>query len=362
METSSDKKQMKQNNYNEKDDKIWLQRKLDHIDNFLATDDGPDSNGLEDIYLPHQALPGLSWNNVTTTTQLFTKQIRMPLIINALTGGPPETLKINAALSEVAKEIGVALAVGSQSIAVKHPSLQESFKIVRKINPAGLIIANVAASATPDVALQAVDMLEADALQLHLNPAQELFMEEGERDFRKVAENIASILEISPVEVIVKEVGFGISGETAEILSAGGVSWIDVGGSGGTNFIKIENKRAKKRFLEPPVQWGISTAASLLEVKNAASFVNVIASGGIRTPLDIVKCFALGAKAVAMAGPFLELVTKRGAQELIQFISHLQQDVERLLLLSGVKNPQEMQKIDIVITGKLREWQLQRKF
>lgn len=253
------------------------------------------------------------------------------------------------------------MAVGSQSIAIKHPYLDESFKIVRRVNPDGLIIANVAANVAPDIALQAVDMLQADALQLHLNTAQELFMEEGDRDFSEIEKNIARIIEISPVEVIVKEVGFGISKETAKKLFSLGVFWIDVGGSGGTNFIDIESKRYKKRLLEPPVEWGIPTAASLLEVKDVASSINMIASGGIRTALDVIKCFALGASAVAIAGPFLQLIKNEGKEDLIEYICQLQEDIKRLMLLSGVKNPIEMQKVDIIISGKLREWQLQRK-
>jgi isopentenyl-diphosphate delta-isomerase len=347
---------MKKNN-----EEIWLQRKLDHLKNSIEENDGPGTSGFEDIHLVHQALPGLSWHEINTETVLFGKKINMPLIINALTGGPPQTLEINKSIAEAAERTKIGMALGSQSLAIKRPHLDDSFKIVRKVNPDGLIIANVSGNVKPKAALEAVEMLQADALQLHLNPAQELFMDEGDRDFKNIRENIIRIIDDCPVEVIVKEVGFGISFETARILSDIGIKWIDIGGSGGTNFINIETMRSDKKYSEPPLQWGIPTAASILEIMSLKKDINIIAGGGIRNSLDMVKCFALGVKAVAVAGPILKLAVNEGVDGVIKYINHHQQDVRKILLLSGVKIPYDMKNRDVIITGKLREWQIQRK-
>ncbi len=343
-----------------KNNEIWLQRKLDHLNNSIESNDGPGTSGFEDIFIIHQALPGLSWHEIDTEINLFGKKLSMPLIINALTGGPPQTLKINKTIAEAAKESKVGMAVGSQSLAVKNPKLKDSFKIARKVNPDGLIIANVSSNVNPKIAIEAVEMIQADVLQLHLNPAQELFMEEGDRDFKYIHENIAKIIENCPVEVILKEVGFGISLETAEILSDIGVKWIDIGGSGGTNFIDIETKRSTEKYTSPPIQWGIPTAASILEIRKLKNDINIIASGGIRNSLDMLKCFALGVNAVAVAAPILKLAVNEGVDSLNKYLTHHQQDLKKLLLLSGVKKPCEMKKENVILTGKLREWQLQR--
>lgn len=337
------------------------QRKLDHIEEFLKTKDGPMSTGFEDIHIPHQAFPFLLWSDVSLKTILFNKKLEMPLIINALTGGPHELLKINSLLSEASKELGIGMAVGSQSLALKDKSFRDSFTIARKNNPDGLIIANVSANITPQKAIEAVEMIEADALQLHLNIAQELFMEEGDRDFGKVEENILNVVRMCPVEVVVKEIGFGISKESAERIHKLGVKWLDIGGAGGTNFITIESRRRERNHVKPPHTWGIPTAASLLEVNGANVDLKYIASGGIRSALDIIKSFALGAEAAAIAGPLLKIAVKNNFQELINYLSALQKDVERLIFLSGAKTPHDMKNKEILITGKIKDWQIQRK-
>lgn len=346
---------------NDSNEKKQHQRKLDHIEEFLKTKDGPLSTGFEDLFIPHQAFPSNLWSDVSLSTLLFNKNIDMPLIINALTGGPHELLKINSLLAEASDELGIGMAVGSQSLALEDRSFCDSFTIVRKKNPEGLIIANVSANIIPQKALEAVEMIEADALQLHLNIAQELFMEEGDRDFCKLEENIFNIVRLSPVEVIVKEIGFGISKESAEKISKLGVKWLDIGGAGGTNFITIESRRGEKKYLKPPIEWGIPTAASLLEVKGSKADLKYIASGGVRSALDIIKSFALGAEAVAIAGPLLRIAAKNNLQELIKYLSTLQKDVERLVFLCGAKTSQDMKNKDMIITGKMKEWQLQRK-
>ena len=170
--------------------------------------------------------------------------LSLPLIINAMTGGIQEAWDFNRDISELGAQFNIGVAVGSQTIALENRQLAESFKIVRKVNPEGLILANVAANAEPQMAVRAAEMIEADGLQLHLNIPQELAMREGDRRFKGLKDNIAEIVHLSPVPVIAKEVGFGMSRETAQQLFDTGVRFFDVGGRGGTNFIAIEQARS----------------------------------------------------------------------------------------------------------------------
>ncbi|MDV8581759.1 alpha-hydroxy-acid oxidizing protein, partial [Streptococcus pneumoniae] len=179
------------------------------------------------------------------------------------------------------------------------------FSIVRKTNPKGTIFSNVGADVPEDKALQAVELLDAQALQIHENSPQELVMPEGNREFASWMSNIESIVKRVDVPVIIKEVGFGMSKETLQALYDIGVNYVDVSGRGGTNFVDIENERRSNKDMNYLSQWGQSTVESLLESTEFQDRLNIFASGGLRTPLDAVKCLALGAKAIGMSRPFL---------------------------------------------------------
>lgn len=329
------------------------QRKLDHLRLFQQSLNG--YNSLDDIHLFHQALPELDWSDINLNCRWLGKPLAAPFIINALTGGPPETKDINAALARAARETGIALAVGSQRAAIENKDWKESFCIVRRENPDGIILANVGAGSFPEVAREAVAMIAADGLQVHLNVAQELVMPEGDRSFRGWLDNIRAMVENLDVPVIAKEVGFGISGETVQQLYTAGVRIVDVGGSGGTDFAVIEGKRRGK-----PVSvlqgWGLSTAVSILDVKKTALPVEIIATGGIRNALDAAKSLTLGAKLVGVAGCFLKLLLEKGEEELIWEIRNWQENLKRLCLLTGCSTPVQLANKPVVITGKTKAW------
>ncbi len=334
-------------------------RKLDHIEFALKTGQQHKS-GLEDISFIHQSLPGISLNNASLTAEIGELELSSPIFINAMTGGGgAETEKINGDLALAAKETGIAMAVGSQMAAIKDPHQQASFKVVRQENPAGVLIGNLGGEATVDQAMRAIDMIEANALQIHINTIQELTMPEGDRDFAGTLTRIEKINNSIGVPVIVKEVGFGMSKETVKQLLSVGVSIIDVGGFGGTNFAKIENERRAK-VLGYFNEWGIPTAASIVEAVNVSPELSVIGSGGIRNSLEIAKCLGLGAKGVGLAGHFLKVHKELGLLQLIKEITYIHDDLKIIMTALGCCNIGQLRKSKLVISGDTYHWLTQR--
>ncbi len=333
-------------------------RKLDHIRHALDLPPGPGTTGFEDIHLLHRCLPELAWEEVELSTSFLGLSLSAPLIINALTGGARDVTDINASLARVAAEMGIGLAVGSQRAALEDPGLEDTYRVVRRENPQGVILANVGAHTAPADACRAVEMIDADLLQVHLNPAQELVMPEGERDFRGLLANIGDIIATVKVPVIVKEVGFGMAPQDSLALVQAGCKGIDIGGKGGTNFIAIEEARRRDTCGQGLLEWGIPTGISLLETINILQGQNVvvIASGGIKTSTDIAKCLALGAGAVGIAGRFLHILIKKGEEELKGAIKVLKQELKMLLILTGTATPAAMKSIPLVITGRTAAW------
>jgi len=279
-----------------------------------------------------------------------------PIFINAMTGGGGEkTLQINRDLSIAAHETKMAMAVGSQMSALKDPMERETYRIVRKENPNGIVIGNLGSEATIDQAKAAVDMIDANALQIHLNTVQELTMPEGDRDFTGALKRIETLVEQLNIPIIVKEVGFGMSMETVKQLASIGVSIVDVGGYGGTNFAKIENER-RERFLSYFNDWGIPTAVSIIEAKEQYPHMSIIGSGGIQTSLDIIKSLALGSTAVGLAGYFLKILLNDGLEKLIEEMNETKNDLRMMMTALGAKNISELQQVPLIISKETYHW------
>lgn len=275
--------------------------------------------------------------------------------MNAITGGTPRAKEINCHLAHIAGKYGMAMAVGSQTISIDDPELESTFSITRKMNPEGIIIANIGANRSVEDALAAVEMIKADALQLHFNAPQELAMREGDRSFKGIMDNVAKITENCPVPVIAKEVGFGFSRESAALLYQAGVKIIDIGGMGGTNFIVIEDKRGGM-FKGELNYWGIPTAQSLAEVLSLKLPLTVIASGGIRTALDTAKALAMGADLVGIAGSFLKVLLREGAEELDKMVEDMIYRLKAVFLMTGAQNIEKIRTKPVIITGRTGEW------
>ncbi|RSK27448.1 type 2 isopentenyl-diphosphate Delta-isomerase [Bacillus sp. HMF5848] len=337
-----------------------VSRKLDHIQFSLETGQ-LRNHGFDDIVFVHQSLPEVSLDKIDISTKIGELSLRSPIFINAMTGGGgEETFNINDKLSSIAHLNGLAMAVGSQMSAIRDRSQAYTYKIVRKNNPNGIVVANLGFDARADEAEAAVELLEADAMQVHINVVQELVMPEGDRNFEHVLKNIEQIANRLSVPIIVKEVGFGISRETSQKLFNAGVKVVDVGGYGGTNFAKIENKR-RDRMFNFFNDWGITTTASIAEVARSTPLVSIIGSGGIQSALEIAKSIALGASACGVAGYFLKILLQEGDEALDQEIKMISSDLRFIMTALGVSTIQELQKAPLVIKGDTHHWLTQRK-
>ena len=291
------------------------QRKADHIKINLEQDVRSGlTSGLENYRFMHEALPELDLERINPTLSLFGKKLNSPILISSMTGGTDAAKTINMRLAQAAQECGLAMGVGSQRAAIEHPEQAESFQ-VRKVAPNILLFANLGAVQLNygygiDQCRKAMDMIEADALILHLNPLQEAVQDAGDTNFSGLAKKIEEVCKRIEVPVIAKEVGWGISERTAKLLADCGVSAIDVAGAGGTSWSQVEMHRAPDEFTRQLagtfVGWGIPTVESILNVKRAAPEMIIFASGGIKDGLDIAKSIALGATLGGMAGQFLK--------------------------------------------------------
>ncbi|MCM3033516.1 type 2 isopentenyl-diphosphate Delta-isomerase [Niallia sp. MER 6] len=336
-------------------DTIRQNRKADHI-NIALTSPFTLSSDFDELSFIHRSLPEVGMDDIQLQTNIGPLTLDYPIFINAMTGGSEKSGVINASLAEAASETGIAMAVGSQHAAIREEELAHTFKVVRKKNPNGLVFANIGADAPLDYALKAIDMLEADALQVHLNVPQELVMPEGERTFTSLLAKLEKLSATLHVPVIVKETGFGMSTETLMQLQNAGIQYVDLGGKGGTNFIHIENERRSKRDFEYLKDWGQSTVVSLLEAQSVLDELTIIASGGIRNPLDAVKSFSLGASAAGIAGPFLKILHDQGVAGLIMELEVWKEHLRMLLLLQGAKSIRNLKQCPIIAGGKVREW------
>ncbi len=344
-------------------------RKLEHIEISLREDvEGPLRTWFECVHFVHQAVPKFDIGDLDLSLNVLGKRLALPLIISGMTGGAPGTERINAELARVAESLGIGLGVGSQRAALENESLIRTYSVVREYAPKSLVLANIGVSEfiRYDVSLisKLIDMVSADGLAVHLNVAQELTQPEGSCTFKGFMKKLETVMKELSSPIIVKEVGFGLSKEVAEELSEIGIEYFDVAGAGGTNWVKIEMFRAKLKgdrvkegVASELLSWGIPTAASIVEVRNGAPNSTIIASGGIRTALDVVKALRLGADLVGMALPILRAYF---SGRLLDYMERLANSIKAVMLLSGSRNVAELRKKPIVVYNPLRDWITQR--
>ena len=341
------------------------QRKDDHIKLACEQYDAHEDAGFEHVRFIPNALPQLALSDVDTSVSVFDESTKWdtPLYINAMTGGSKKGENINESLARVAAKTGLAMASGSLSAALKNPRLAGTFSVIRRFNPHGFVMANVSAGVSAEQAIKAVEILQANALQVHLNAAQELVMSEGDRDFSAWLNNIEGIvreLDSMKVPVVVKETGCGMSARDVLRLKNVGVRSVDVGGRGGTNFVAIENaRRGRKSGYEFLDSWGLTTVESLLDIAQCdeilceprdcadscdSARMQVFASGGVRTPLDVVRSLRLGASAAGVAGEFLHTLISEGEDALVEQIESWKAQIRVIMALLGCKNIEDLRK------------------
>jgi len=315
---------------------------------------------FEEVDLVHDALPELAVGEVDVATRLLGKHLRAPLLITGMTGGTEEASGINRGLALVAEEHGIAFGLGSQRAMQRTPDLAYTFE-VRRLAPTTLVLANlglVQASAQPTGAVERLARaVGADAVCLHLNPAQELIQAGGDRDFRHGLETLGRLVRELPLPVVVKETGCGISRGVGERLAGAGVRTVDVSGAGGTSWIKVEALRAGAPERELGTlfsDWGIPTAAALAGLRGLG--FELIASGGIRSGLDVAKAIALGAHAAGVALPVLRAYRAGGVAAAGDFIERLIAGLKTAMVLTGSRDLDALRRAPVVLGGRLREW------
>jgi isopentenyl-diphosphate delta-isomerase len=331
-------------------------RKADHIRINLEEDVRSGlTTGLERYRFVHRALPELNLEEIDLSQELFGRKLRAPLLISSMTGGTDQAAEINRLLATAAQETGVAMGVGSQRAAIENPKLAASFQ-VRRYAPQALLFANLGAVQLNErygvrECLRAVEMIEADALILHLNALQEAVQPEGDTRWAGLLKKIETVCRTLPMPVIAKEVGWGFSERDARWLADAGVAAIDVAGAGGTSWSQVEMHRARdesqRRLAAAFVDWGIPTAQAILNVRRAAPELIVIASGGLRTGVDIAKCLALGARLGGMASPFLKAAA-RSLEDVILTIQELRREIQVCMFAAGVGNLDQLAQAELI--------------
>jgi isopentenyl-diphosphate delta-isomerase len=328
--------------------------------------------GFEDVIMIHRALPEIARSDIDISVRLFGHTLGAPLILEPMTGGVAEATKINRLLAKCAERYELAVGIGSQRAAIENPKLTRTYAIVRENAANAFVFANLgcpqfAAGYGVEEAEAAVEMVRADAIMIHSNPLQESIQIEGEPDFRGVLSKLGELTSALKVPVVVKETGSGISGEVASQIERAGAKGVDVAGTGGTSWAAVEYFRAIKSGdrLQQALgrtfrDWGIPTCVSIVEASRSTN-LPVIASGGLRTGLDIAKSIALGATAGGVALPVLKAAS-RGDRHLNEMTETLIEELRTAMFLVGARNIGELRKVPLILGGRTAHWLNERGY
>jgi isopentenyl-diphosphate delta-isomerase len=332
-------------------------RKIEHIEHIIADPEiDRGFKAFDSIQLLHRALPEIDMDEISLAHSFLGKKVEMPLLISSMTGGEDSLLvEINQNLAKAAQAQGVALAVGSQRVAIESTKARASFSL-RKWAPTIPLLANIGAVQLRcgyglEEARVAVDMLEADALILHLNPLQEAIQPEGDRCFRGLSDRIHELINKMPVPVIVKEVGCGFSVPDLLLLKKAGVKWVDTAGRGGTSWSRVEAHRGAWDLGIAFQDWGMSTPQVITLAKMHCPEIELIASGGLRSAQDMLKSLVLGAQMAAMAKPFLSPAME-SSEAVIQVIESLKREFKVGMFLLGQTHLDGLIGNDALIVGR----------
>ena len=346
-------------------DETTARRKDAHLDLCATEEVAPAENStlLGDVRLVHCAMPELAFDQVELGLTWFGKRLKAPILITGMTGGTQRAGQVNRDLAQVAEELGVAFGVGSQRAMSERPELTPTFA-VRAVAPSTVLIGNIglvqATRMTVDQVRWLTDAIGADALALHLNPGQELSQPEGDRDFERGYLTVTALARAYGDRLLVKETGCGISPDVARRLVECGVKSIDVSGLGGTSWVRVEQLRSSGVAREVGAQfatWGIPTAAAVASVRKAVgSDIRLVASGGIRTGLDVARALALGADLGGMALPLFRAHQAGGVVAARTALETVIAALCQALALTGSRTVAELRLKPRVITGELKDW------
>ena len=333
-------------------------RKKDHVSLSISGNvDYQKTTGFEKYYFRHNALPELDIADIDTSAELLGRRFDFPLFISSMTGGYSEGGSVNGIIATFCEQHNLPFGVGSQRVALEEQETRKSFEIVRKKAPTAFIAANIggcqiAGGLKKRTLNDLVEMIEANALIIHLNPLQELMQPEGDRDFRNILFGIREICQLSDLPVIIKETGAGISGPVAERLITAGVSVIDIAGAGGTSWSRVENERTSNKNTMQSMfnEWGIPTVKCLQEINELEQrdAIELIASGGIRDSFDIAKSICMGANFTAAAQPVIKSIMEEGLEGMNTLYNQLKKQLTTILVLLGKKKVSELSNTDLI--------------
>lgn len=308
-------------------------------------------NSFDEMELIHHSLPDYDLSEIDLHTHFAGRDFDYPFYINAMTGGSEKAKAVNRKLAQVAQATGLVMVTGSYSAALKNP--QDDSYPSKKDYPDLLLATNLGIDKPYELGLQTVDEMQPIFLQVHVNLMQELLMPEGEREFRSWKKNLENYATKMPVPVVLKEVGFGMDLKTIQMAHAFGIKTFDISGRGGTSFAFIENQRGGDRsYLN---EWGQTTVQTLLNLQDFVDTVEILASGGVRHPLDMVKCFVLGAKGVGLSRTVLELVEKYPVEQVVDIVNGWKDDLRLIMCALNCKTIADLRNVDYLLYGKLSE-------
>ena len=320
--------------------------------------------GFDEIELIHHALPELDYQKLVTTTNFLGRQFDFPILINGMTGGHPVSKKINGLLAQIALNFNIPIEVGSQRAAVENNALEETYRVVRDVSSDIFVIGNLgAAQLVNGYGIREVEkcigMIDANALAIHLNPLQESLQKEGNLDFQNLLGTLKKLVNQVSIPIIIKETGAGMSESDLKLLKNIGVEYVDVGGAGGTSWAAIESFRHEEDTESSEVakafwDWGIPTVVSTIIAARLG--FKVIASGGIRTGIDVAKAIACGADFVGIALPFLKNAYDENLEGLVTQMNILIRELKTCMFLTKSAHIEDLKSAEKTFFGKIKQW------
>lgn len=347
-------------------------RKIEHIELCLRNDVVFENNCedyFEEIILIHQALPGINYSDIDLTTRFLGCDLRAPILIEAMTGGHPKLKNINENLAKLAEEFKIAIGLGSQKPIVKSnfdPEVIETYKVVRSIAQSVPVIGNIGITLLHELEINSImkllELVEVDALAIHLNPAQEIIQPEGDHNFGNILLNkFSDLIKELKIPIIVKEVGHGLSMEVVRSFRAIGVKFFDVAGACGTNWIKVEALRNPENSVKRDVglllskmKWGIPTPISLIESRWIAPDAYIVASGGVWNGIYAAKLIALGSDLVGVARPILKTLIEHGYSGARKYVEKYLEELKTTMFLTGASTLRELRVKPVILGPNIR--------
>lgn len=324
-------------------------RKDDHIKYALKYQS--PYNSFDDIELIHSSLPKYNVNDIDLSTHFAGQSFEFPFYINAMTGGSEKGKAVNHKLAQVAQATGIVMATGSYSAALKNDE-DDSYPTT-DLYPDLKLATNIGLDKPLPAAESTVKAMNPIFLQVHVNVMQELLMPEGEREFHMWRSHLKEYVDNIQCPLILKEVGFGMDLQSIKDAYDIGITTVDISGRGGTSFAYIENQRGRDRsYLNT---WGQTTAQSLINAQSMMDKMDILASGGIRHPLDMVKCLVLGAKAVGLSRTFLELVERYPVDDVIAILNSWKEDLRMIMCALNCKKITDLRQVNYILYGQLKE-------